>query len=311
MNSKRIPLIAVVLCLVTASMATGASFPLPHELSGGESNYVVQPGDSLTLIGARFGVSISMLSALNRLDATVVLKPGRQILIDNRHVVPDLFADGIIVNVPQRMLFLFRAGETVAAYPVAVGRSDPKWRTPASHFTVARMDENPIWLVPVSIQREMAEEGDEVETRVKPGPDNPLGRYRVKLSIPEYAIHDTIAPASIYGFRTHGCIRLFPDNAKTFFGQARVGMIGEIIYEPILLARLRDGRIFLEVNKDIYKRAPDPRVVLRDIVDSHKLRSVIDWGEAEVVLRRRDGIAHEIGVHGARPVILRDDDAGE
>jgi L,D-transpeptidase ErfK/SrfK len=301
---KKTCIIASVLALLSLvainSTATGAR-PLPHQLSGGESAYIVQRGDSLTLIGARFGISPRVLSALNMLNPKAPVKPGQQIRIDNRHVVPAVLLDGIVVNVPQRMLFVVHSGELVSAYPVAVGRTDPKWRTPASRFTVVRLDKNPVWLVPVSIQHEMAQEGEEVETRVKPGPENPLGRYRIKLSIPDYAIHDTIAPASIYSFRTHGCIRLFPSNAEAFFAQAKVGMIGETIYEPVLLARLPDGRIFLEVNRDVYKRAPDPLGALRSLAQSFNLGKIIDWREAGAVVQHHEGIAREITVHRALP----------
>jgi L,D-transpeptidase ErfK/SrfK len=293
--------VLAVLSLAAINSAAVGAKPLPHQLSGGESAYTVQRGDSLTLIGARFGVSPWVLSALNMLDPKAPVKPGQQIRIDNRHVVPTLLPDGIIVNVPQRMLFVIHSGELVSAYPVAVGRTDPKWRTPASRFTVVRLDKNPVWLVPVSIQHEMAEEGEEVETRVKPGPENPLGHYRIKLSIPDYAIHDTIAPASIYSFRTHGCIRLFPSNAEAFFAQAKVGMIGETIYEPVLLAQLADGRIFLEADRDVYKRAPDPFGVLRDIAQSFNLGHIIDWREAGAVIRHHEGIAREITVRQAVP----------
>jgi L,D-transpeptidase ErfK/SrfK len=292
--------LALLSFLAIDSAAAGAR-SLPHQLTGGESTYTVQRGDSLTLIGAQFGVSAWVLSELNMLNPKAPLKPGQQMRIDNRHVVPEMLPDGIVVNIPQRMLFVLHGGELVSAYPVAVGRPDPKWRTPASRFTVVRLDKNPLWLVPVSIQHEMAEEGEEVETRVNPGPENPLGRYRIKLSIPDYAIHDTIAPASIYSFQTHGCIRLFPSNAEAFFAQAKVGMIGETIYQPVLLARLPDGRIFLEVERDVYKRTPDPLGVLRDIALSFNLSHTIDWDRAGAVVQRHEGIAREITDHRATP----------
>lgn len=63
-------------------------------------------------------------------------------------------------------------------------------------------------------------------------------------------MHATNAPLTIYGIRTHGCIRLHPDDARELFDQGKPGQAGEVIYEPMLLARVDDGRIFLEVHPD-------------------------------------------------------------
>jgi len=152
------------------------------------------------------------------------------------------------------MLFFFRGGTLAGAYPVAVGRRS--WQTPRGDFTVVEMQKDPIWTVPLSIQREMAQQGKEVWTRVLPGPDNPLGKYWIRLSGTDVGIHGTIAPSSTYRFRTHGCIRLHPDDAAKLFPMVTVGTPVRIIYEPVLLAHLDDGRIFLEANPDIYGRAP-------------------------------------------------------
>ena len=77
------------------------------------------------------------------------------------------------------------------------------------------------WIVPESIQEEMRREGKDVLTRVPPGPDNPLGRHWIGLSIGGIGIHGTIAPSSVYHFRSHGCIRLHPDDVEEKAGIAR------------------------------------------------------------------------------------------
>ena len=56
----------------------------------------------------------------------------------------------------------------------------------------------------------MRREDKVVLTQVPPGPENPLGKHWVGLSIPGIGIHGTLAPASIYHFQSHGCIRLHP-----------------------------------------------------------------------------------------------------
>jgi L,D-transpeptidase ErfK/SrfK len=172
-------------------------------------------------------------------------------MVDNRHIAPDGFTAGIVLNVPQRMLFVFEDSAPIRAFPVAVGRAD--WRTPLGSFDVAVKELDPVWDVPISIQREMARSGRRVITKVNPGPDNPLGRHWLGLSLPAVGIHGTNQPTSIYRFTTHGCVRLHPDDAADLFDLVDVGTTVDIIYAPVLLA-IEGGETFLEVHPDVYGR---------------------------------------------------------
>jgi L,D-transpeptidase ErfK/SrfK len=94
--------------------------------------------------------------------------------VNNWQIVPDQLEDGIVVEMPQRMVFFVSGGVLAAAYPAALGQ--PLWRTPEGDFTVVDMNVNPAWTVPLSIQRDMARQGKAVLTRVLAGPHNPLGK---------------------------------------------------------------------------------------------------------------------------------------
>ncbi|HET7004712.1 MAG TPA: L,D-transpeptidase family protein, partial [Candidatus Binatia bacterium] len=144
------------LCSAAASSAEQRS-ALSDQLVGREFTYVVQPGDSLTAIGARFGVGISTLAAVNKLAHNAHLKPAQELHIDNRHIVPRAADDGIVINIPQRMLYFFTEGQARRAFPVALGSED--WPTPSGQFRIAVKEENPVWDVPKSIQEEMRREG--------------------------------------------------------------------------------------------------------------------------------------------------------
>lgn len=88
---------------------------------------------------------------------------------------------------------------------------------------------------------------------MNPGPDNPLGRHWLGLSLPGVGIHGTNQPTSIYRFTTHGCIRLHPDDAADLFDLVDVGTTVDIIYAPVLLA-IEGGDAVLEVHPDVYGR---------------------------------------------------------
>ena len=280
------------------SAESGASVPAPiggqAALVGKQFEYVVQRGDSLTSIGARFGIEPSVLAKMNGLKKGVTLQQGQVLQIDNRHIVPERLMDGILINLPQRMLYYFQAGMFVAHYPVGLGR--PSWPTPTGSFSVINMQENKTWHVPKSIQEEMRREGKVVLTQVPPGAENPLGNYWIGLSLPEIGIHGTIAPTSIYHFFSHGCIRLHPDDIAVLFQQVRKNMAGKIVYSPVLLARLDDGRIFLEVNRDVYKKSINPMTTVENWANVQGGGEMVDWNKVQEIIKLKEGLAREVGL---------------
>jgi L,D-transpeptidase ErfK/SrfK len=149
--------LVLLLALFCASPVRATGLGPARALSGSESRYVVQNGDSFASIGSRFGVEASVLAQFDGLSPKTRLQPASTIWVDNRHIVPDGIRDGILINIPQRMLFFFDSGVLTAAYPVALGQ--PAWRTPQGDFIVVETRADPIWTVPKSIQREMARQG--------------------------------------------------------------------------------------------------------------------------------------------------------
>jgi len=266
--------------------------PLSRGLTGTVSEYVVKPGDTLSSIGARNGIEWRVLARLNGISQKRALAVGQTLYLDNRHVVPTGLNDGIIINLPQRLLFLFHDKSVVRQYPIAPGR--PAWPTPTGTFEVIKMLERPTWYVPRSIQDEMARAGKVVKTAVPPGHDNPLGRNWIGLSFPSIGIHGTNAPLSIYNFQSSGCIRLHSDDAEDLFGRLSVGDSGVIVYEPVLLARVDEGRIFLEVHRDVYGKKPVLAVAVKQLAEMNGISGLINWSKAVAVIDRKDGIAREI-----------------
>lgn len=265
---------------------------LAKGLVGNIFPYTVQTGDYLASIAARFGVADQVIARDNTLSEPYRLRIGQALTLDNRHLVPEGLDDGIVINVPQRLLFLFEQGRLVAHYPVGLGR--PDWRTPAGDMRIATMQMDKEWIVPPSIQAEMQREGRPVVESVPPGPDNPLGRHWMGLSKYGIGIHGTIAPASVYRFRSHGCIRLHPDDAADLYTRARKGMNVRITYAPAILARLEDGRVFAEVNADVYAKAEDPLALLQEAASLQAIGDQIDWAKLEEVAARQEGIARDV-----------------
>jgi L,D-transpeptidase ErfK/SrfK len=265
--------------------------PVSTQLAGGELVYTVVKGDSQTLVGAKLGVDPGSIAAANGLSPRAWLRIGQKLKIDNRHLVPRLLPDGILINIPQRMLFFFREGKLVRAFPVAVGR--PDWQTPAGSYHVLEKIVDKTWKVPPSIQKEMHRKGERVRRSVPPGPQNPLGRHWMRIS-PDCGIHATNAPASIYRFGTHGCIRLQPENAEELFQKISVGAPVEVIYQPVLLGRAGDT-LYLESSPDPYGEVAAPLDLARAMAAEAGWTKAIDWEKAAQVIGAHDGIARPVG----------------
>ena len=302
-NAVRPPAVLLIFffcLLLTPQALRGAAldlWPVPG-IVGALFDYEVRKGDSVTSISAKLAVSERVIIRANALRPPYRLKPGDRLYIHNRHLVPGHLQDGVIINVPQRMLFVFRDGRAVGAYPVALGRRD--WPTPAGSYSVRTLEKDKTWIVPPSIQDEMREQGKPVVTRMPPGPDNPLGRYWIGLSLPGYGIHGTNAPSSIYRMRTHGCIRMHPDDIEAVYGQMSLRMPVKIIYGHTLFSRLADGRIVVEVNPDVYNRGGEPLRMLRDRAREQGLDDRIDWALVARIARAKEGLAFEVGLASAR-----------
>ncbi len=180
-----------------------------------------------------------------------------------------------------------------SAFPITVGRRT--WPTPVGAFTILSKETDPVWDVPVSIQREMAQQGKPVITRMDASPLNPLGRHWLGLSLPGLGIHGTNAPSSIYAFASHGCIRMHPDDVAALFERVTVGMTGVLIYQPVIIAVI-DDRIWVEAHRDEYRRAGDAMGSVRDAVERAGLRAVIDWTLVDEVIRQRRGRAVDVTI---------------
>jgi len=283
----------VIACFLVVWSAALSAQTLPGAaLIGSTFTYEVKAGDTLTRIGARYGVDPYLILKENGLQASGPLKIGRILRIDNRHIVPASLSDGIVINLPQRMLFRMRGGKVDKAYPVGLGR--PDWPTDTGKFTITSLQEGKIWFVPPSIQQEMARLGEPVREQIPPGPENPLGKYWMGLSLPALGIHGTIAPESIYHFQSHGCIRLHPDDAAEMFATTNKGDAGIIIYAPVLLYVAPNNKIYLEVHRDIYRKGIDAKELIKELAASARVDSTIDWNRVAEVIAAHDGVARDV-----------------
>lgn len=279
-----------------------ASISEARDVVGTELHHRVQPGDTLRSLAARYAVEPATLARQNGLTRGAALPIGEDLTVVSQHVVPATVPDGIVVNVPQRMLFVFRDGALTGHYPVGIGRRG--WSTPAGRYRIVEKETDPSWEVPPSIQAEMRRKGRKVIKRMEPGPDNPLGQYWLGLSHNGIGIHGTPQTSSVFGFVSHGCVRMHPDDIERVFDEVEIGTPVQILYQPVMLGRDEDGTVVLEVHPDVYRRVKDPMAVVRRQAGELGVTSEIDWDAVRAALRQHAGIA--VAVEGGEMAAIGD-----
>lgn len=260
--------------------------------------YKVANGDTLISIGAKMGVSWKKIADENGLDPSKSLRTGLDLHITATEIIPETMESGILIDLPGRMLHLFES--SVPLMSVYVGLGKPKgegkrgWETPSGKFTIKRKLKSPNWKVPESVQEEMRREGLSVKESYPPGPKNPVGGYVLQTTLPGILLHDTIDPSSVFLFMSHGCVRLLRSDMEQLFGSVNTGMSGKITYSPVKIAQIAGGRVFMEVNRDVYGKTKDMQATARKLLKKAGLFRTVDLHRVEQVVQAETGIPEDV-----------------
>lgn len=221
-----------------------------------------QPTAALDL-AQRYSVGLAELQRANpkvRGMRGGTVPEGAEVILPTQYILPDAPRRGIVINLAERRLFYFPGdGEDepreVVAFAAAVGRDE--WETPVGETRVAERIVDPPWHPPASIRAEHEEEhGIPLPQVIPPGPDNPLGKYALRLGWNKHLIHGTNAPASIGQRASHGCVRLYPRDMAWLFEEVREGTPVRLVDQPLKMG-MRDGALYVESHSPI--SAPELR----------------------------------------------------
>lgn len=331
-----------ILSLATASVTVGASsatawdedtfysktiivarpFTLPEKpgdlsaqtIIGSPRQYTLQKKDTLLDVARYLDLGYNEIIGVHP-NMDPWLPPfGETIQLPTFWILPQSGYEGIVVNIPEMRLYYFppRAKGTtqrsVVTLPVGLGRED--WPTPVAKFKINGKTPNPVWVIPDSIKKErIAEKGWTEEFIPAGSPDNPMGKYRLDLTLPLYKIHDTNNPWAVGRLVTHGCIRMYPEDIQQFFDVVRVGSPGEFVYQPVKLGVL-NGKVYAEVHEDIYKIVPDLWQEAQKIAYENGFSDLIDPRLLLKALMAKTGMPTEV-TKGSRPAPLEEFDSSE
>ncbi|MGH8135378.1 MAG: L,D-transpeptidase, partial [Steroidobacteraceae bacterium] len=195
------------------------------------------------------------------------------------------------------------AGEqrVVWTFPVSIGKMD--WTTPLGTTRIVNKIKDPTWTPPPSVREEHARRGDILPTVVPAGPDNPLGRFAMRLGIPGggYLIHGTNRPAGVGMQVTHGCMRLYPEDIERLFEMVPVGTTVLIVNQPYKWG-WHEGELLIEVHPPLREdavEAPTLTDLTRLIVEATRVEPLaIDWAAAEQTWRETRGVPAAVAARG-------------
>lgn len=271
--------LVLVSCLA-GSMAEGAG--MNSDIIGENKYYQVKEGDTLLEIARLHDLGfIELVSANPGVDPWIP-EAGRTILLPTEHILPDGPRRGIVINRTELRLYYFddRTGEAIT-YPIGIGREGRE--TPLGSTAIAAKRVNPAWTPPPSIRAERPE----LPVTVPPGPENPLGFFAMNLGWQNYVIHGTNKPYGIGRRVSSGCIRLYPEDIESFFGEIEIGTPVTVVDQAVKLG-WADGELYMEIHPTVAEGdqleekgwySPTPVPGLKDhilaIAGKHSAR--IDW----------------------------------
>ena len=181
---------------------------------------------------------------------------GLKLKIPSVWILPNTLSKrGIVLNIPEMRLYDYLSESQVMTFPVGIGMEG--WEIPAGKYAVGEKRVDPVWHVPPSIQQEM-----ETPVKVVPaGPDNPLGRYWMRLSATSFGIHGTNNPWAVGRRVTHGCIRLYPEDIAFLFSRVAPNTQVKIVYQYAKVG-VRGGKAYFQVyrfngeasNEDLFQQ---------------------------------------------------------
>lgn len=250
---RAVPRLCGVLVWLLAATAQAEVFPLPppgDDLVGAMRVVIAEDDDTLVEIARRYGYGYNEIRIANPAVDAWMPRGGTQVVLPGRRLLPSGPRVGLVINVAEMRMYYYpkpKPGEaaTVETFPVAVGRGD--WSTPVADARIARKTANPTWYPPASIRAEHAADGDMLPTVVGPGPDNPLGKYALYMSLPGYLIHGSNKKYGIGMQVTHGCIRMYHDDIEHLYKAVPVGTPVRIVNQPYKAGWHR-GTLFVEVH---------------------------------------------------------------
>lgn len=284
-------------CLSSSVMAIEYSMPAKDQDLIGQMQVIkAKYEDTFADYGDRYSLGYNQLVAANPGVDSWLPGEGTDVLLPTRYILPDVPRTEIVINLPEYRLYYYPRGKSdvVYTYPLGIGREG--WGSPLGMTSIISKVKDPSWVPPASIRKEHAEEGDILPAVVPPGPDNPMGPYKMGLGFKGYLIHGSNQAFGVGTRTSHGCFRMLNPDVTALFAMVPMGSKVNVINQPYKIG-VENGKVYLEAHKPLEGYAePNIEQLIQAFESEHKdLKLAIDYSIVKMVISHHDGIPVQIG----------------
>jgi lipoprotein-anchoring transpeptidase ErfK/SrfK len=229
----RVPALPVAACLALSvlTLTAGGASAANGELGGGfiellmtgsagPTRFVARPAMSSPIEPVQGQEPIATAEPTSQVAALTPGEPESEPAAEFRRQEVDYSgreAPGtIVIDTPQKFLFLVEPGGRAIRYGVGVGRPGFEW---SGVKTISRKAEWPGWTPPP----QMMLRRPDLPAHMDGGPDNPLGARALYLGSSLFRIHGTNEPETIGHDVSSGCIRMMNEDVIDLYNRVRVG----------------------------------------------------------------------------------------
>lgn len=263
---------------------------------------VVRSYDDVTALSERHDIGSFELAKANPGKDVQSLIIGEELVVPSRYILPKPYR-GIIVNLSELRMYYYPPGtHTVMIFPVGIGKEGAP--TPVMKTKIVAKQKNPRWFPSNDTRAEAVAQGIVLPKYVEAGPDNPLGDFAMRLSVPEYLIHGTNDPSGVGLRSSAGCLRMYPEDVQSLYDAVKIGTPVQIINERFK-AGWDGNNLELESHVPIDQEQNQPlskeaiaqlnTLLLPMITKEH---AEVNWDKALAVAREELGIPEVIGKRG-------------
>lgn len=249
-------LIVVIVCFISTlpSRCLGAVYQLPSDdsrLIGEPVQYQIIKGDYFQYLSEYHNVGLLGLIAANPEVDPLSPKIGQNLVIPKQMLLPYAEKKGIVINLSELRLYYYPPNEPfVYVFPVGIGKEGLS--TPKVISYIGDKRKNPSW-VPTEAMRKRyrKKHGKELAKVVKAGPNNPFGKYALRIGTSEYLIHGTNQRTGIGERASSGCIRMYAHDIEWLYQNIAVGTQVRIVDQPVKMSYEKNGKKLIEIHESL------------------------------------------------------------
>lgn len=297
MNRTYLCLFFTALVLI-AFNSYSAEYALPKgkdRLIGELQYHQVKKGDYFQQIAEQYNVGFLALMAANPKIDPFLPAEGSEVVIPTAMLLPFVRHEGIVVNLPELRLYYFEPNEDkVHVFPVGIGRQG--LATPVATSYISEKREDPVWRPTKAMRKRYFEEnGVELAKEIPPGPDNPFGKYALRLGTSEYLIHGTNKRFGIGMRASSGCIRMYDEDIKWMYDNIPLKTKVRIVDQPIKMSYEQGKKQLIEIHEPLTEKEPDiPTIKLADAVQRFVGSNRHYWQQLLPIIEQPQGLVIEL-----------------